>query len=498
MKNMMVDRRKEVVISVTAAIAVASAALFVLRRWQRSSGRRWKRTQKFLRRFAAGCSTPVLKLWRVADDLVADMQAGISSDSAAGNKLRSLVSNVQSLPTSEDEGIYYGLNLCANEFHVSRVQLGANNAPMVKQESTSMPIPPQLTLHTNSEELFDYIAMELAKFISTESESFDSGATRQNKLGVTYSLPLEQDQSSATILKSFPNDDTVGKDLVDKFNKALEKHGVDMQVSGMVDETIGNLVGDRNSNENVVAAVTLATGTNAAYVEAMSAIENLNGPAPLSGDMVIDTGWGNFRSAHFPLTEYDIQLDSESPNPGEQMFEKLVSGKYLGEIVRRVLLKMARETALFGDTITTELQTPYILRSPDMASMHQDTSENREVVGEKLKDVFKIEESTPMVREIVADVCDIVVERGARLAGAGILGILKKLGKLDTTQKSVVTVEGGLYQHYRLFRNYLHSGIWEMLGSEFSDSITIQNSNGGSGIGAVFIAASQSHSIQNS
>lgn len=46
-----------------------------------------------------------------------------------------------------------------------------------------------------------------------------------------------------------------------------------------------------------------------------------------------------------------------------QMFEKLMSGMYLGEIVRRVLLKMAKETALFGDNVPPKLTTPYLLRS---------------------------------------------------------------------------------------------------------------------------------------
>lgn len=45
-----------------------------------------------------------------------------------------------------------------------------------------------------------------------------------------------------------------------------------------------------------------------------------------------------------------------------QIFEKLTSAMYLGEIVRRVLLKMAQETALFGDVVPPKLATPYQLR----------------------------------------------------------------------------------------------------------------------------------------
>lgn len=34
---------------------------------------------------------------------------------------------------------------------------------------------------------------------------------------------------------------------------------------------------------------------------------------------VINMEWGNFRSSHLPLTEYDLALDAESLNPGEQV-----------------------------------------------------------------------------------------------------------------------------------------------------------------------------------
>lgn len=45
-----------------------------------------------------------------------------------------------------------------------------------------------------------------------------------------------------------------------------------------------------------------------------------------------------------------------------QVFQKLVSGTYLGEIVRRILVKMAQETLLFGDPVPSKLMTPYVLR----------------------------------------------------------------------------------------------------------------------------------------
>ncbi|XP_072087216.1 hexokinase-1-like [Arachis hypogaea] len=99
----------------------------------------------------------------------------------------------------------------------------------------------------------------------------------------------------------------------------MQKIGLDMRVSALVNDTIGTLAGGRFYNQDVIAAVILGTGTNAAYVERANAIPKWHGPLPKSGGMVINMEWGNFRSSHLPLTEYDVALDAESLNPGEQV-----------------------------------------------------------------------------------------------------------------------------------------------------------------------------------
>ena len=38
-----------------------------------------------------------------------------------------------------------------------------------------------------------------------------------------------------------------------------------------------------------------------------------------ASEQVINMEWGNFRSSHLPLTEFDHALDAESLNPGEQV-----------------------------------------------------------------------------------------------------------------------------------------------------------------------------------
>jgi Hexokinase len=44
-------------------------------------------------------------------------------------------------------------------------------------------------------------------------------------------------------------------------------------------------------------------------------------------------------------------LDAASSNPGEMIFEKLVSGMYMGEVACRIMLKLACEGSLFGGRV---------------------------------------------------------------------------------------------------------------------------------------------------
>ncbi|KAG1346607.1 hexokinase-1 [Cocos nucifera] len=395
--------------AVVCAAAACAVAVLVVRHRMRSSGR-WARAVAILKELEEKCATPIGKLRQVADAMTVEMHAGLASE--GGSKLKMLISYVDNLPTGtqviyvyyvcfylashsicwlqalempnlslilgttsqvkvtawDETGLFYALDLGGTNFRVLRVQLGGKEGHVVKQEFEEVSIPRNLMVGSSSE-LFDFIAAELAKFVASEGEEFHLPAGRQRELGFTFSFPVKQISiSSGTLIKwtkGFAIDGTVGEDVVVELTRAVERQGLDMRVSALVNDTIGTLAGGRYYDNDVVAAVILGTGTNAAYVERAHAIPKWHGLLPKSGEMVINMEWGNFRSSHLPITEFDQALDLESLNHGEQIFEKLISGMYLGELVRRVLLKMAEEAALFGDSIPPKLEIQFILRGVD-------------------------------------------------------------------------------------------------------------------------------------
>ncbi|MQL70290.1 hypothetical protein Taro_002587, partial [Colocasia esculenta] len=323
-----------------------------------------------------------------------------------------------------------------------------------------------------------------------------------------------------------------------------------------VNDTVGTLALSHYHDEDTVAAVIIGTGTNACYVERTDAIIKCQGLTN-SGSMVINIEWGNFWSSHLPRTPYDIALDDESPNHNDQAryscydvllgflfiywlgFEKMISGMYLGDIVRRVLCRMAEESDIFGDA-AANLSTPFALsllvhkriskdsfgahislhflvhscqnnvlthytifkfRTPVMAAMHEDGSPDLREVARMLEETLQIPGVPLKTRRLVVRVCDAVTRRAARLAAAGIVGILKKIGRdgsggfaggrtKSRTKRTVVAIEGGLYAGYNSFREYLNEAIIEILGEEVARNVVLRTLEDGSGIGAALLAAS--------
>lgn len=65
-------------------------------------------------------------------------------------------------------------------------------------------------------------------------------------------------------------------------------------------------------------------------------------------------------SEHLPRTSYDVTIDQTSNKPGEQAFEKMIAGLYLGEIFRLVMCEMIDEGILFLGQETYKVEKPYV------------------------------------------------------------------------------------------------------------------------------------------
>ncbi|KAK7843457.1 hexokinase-3, partial [Quercus suber] len=351
-----------------------------------------------------------------------------------------------------EQGIYYALDLGGTNFRVLRVQLGGQRS-ILEPDVERQPIPQHLMTST-SEDLFDFIASSLKEFVEKEGDGSDTSLMRRRELGFTFSFPVKQTSVSTGILikwtKGFGIEDTVGREVSECLEQAMARKGLNMRVAALVNDTVGTLALGHYHDPDTIAAVIIGTGTNACYLERTDAIIKCQGLLTTSGGMVVNMEWGNFWSSHLPRTSYDIELDADSPNPNDQGFEKMISGM-----------------------------------TPLMAEMHEDDSPELTEVARILKDTLEIPDVPLKVRKLVVKVCDVVTRRAARLAAAGIVGILKKIGRDGSggitggrrsdikMKRAVVAIEGGLYTSYTMFREYLHEAMIEILGEEAAEHVIL-------------------------
>ncbi|KAK1278599.1 Hexokinase-3 [Acorus gramineus] len=464
-------------LAVTCAVATcAIAAVLVGRRAK--SRRRWERVVGVLREFEEGCSTPLARLRQVVDAMAVEMHAGLASD--GGSKLKMLLTFVDSLPDGDEKGIYYALDLGGTNFRVLRVQLGGKVSGILQRQVESQPIPQELMTST-SEELFHFIAMTLKDFVEREGNDSESPPDKRRELGFTFSFPVRQTSVSSGVLikwtKGFAIDDTVGRDVTECLEEAMMRRGLNMRVAALVNDTVGTLALGHYHDEDTVAAVVLGTGTNACYVERADAI---------------------------------IKCQGLLTNSGGMGFEKMISGMYLGDIARRVILRVAQESDIFGDITSSRIHEPFVLRTPMMAAMHEDDSPDLREVERVFRETLQITNIPLKARRLVVRVCDMVTRRAARLAAAGIVGILRKIGRdgraaaggrrtesSSSARRTVIAIEGRLYVDYSMFQEYLKEAMVEILGEDVAQNVFLRISIDGSGVGAALLATSHSSSIDD-
>lgn len=83
---------------------------------------------------------------------------------------------------------------------------------------------------------------------------------------------------------------------------------------------------------------------------------------PPDAEMAINCEWGAFDSEkheHLPRAKYDLIIDETSNKPGQQAFEKMIAGLYLGEVFRLIVVEMIEEGILFLGQNTYKMEKSY-------------------------------------------------------------------------------------------------------------------------------------------
>ncbi|XP_030294898.1 hexokinase-2-like [Sparus aurata] len=424
------------------------------------------------------------KLQEVSARLRKDLVRGLGKHSHHRAAVKMLPTFVRATPDGTESGDFLALDLGGTNFRVLHVRVVEEEQKMLKMDSQICAIPQEMMLGTG-EQLFDHIAACLGDFLVSQDLK---GHTLP--LGFTFSFPCEQKEIDKSILirwtKGFKCSGVEGEDVVKLLKEAIQRRGdYDIGSVAMVNDTVGTMMSCGYRDQSCEIGMIIGTGTNACYMEEMKNVKRVEGEA---GRMCINTEWGGFGddgSLRDILTEFDVVVDETSINPGVHTFEKMISGMYLGEIVRLVLVRLAKEKLLFKGQTSKDLLTPNTFQTKFISEIEEEDSglENAQNILTKLGLKWDDVDS-----RVVRLVCDTISSRSARLCAAALATLANRIRVnrgLDHL-KTTVGVDGTVYRKHPNFSKELQATV-RLLAPKCD--ITFLVSEDGSGKGAAMVTA---------
>ena len=240
----------------------------------------------------------------------------------------------------------------------------------------------------------------------------------------------------------------------------------------------------------------MGTGANGAYIEKMSNIGKWKSGKTSSDEMIINMEFGAFDNERtiLPLTRFDNKLDRESINPHAQIYEKMISGMYLGEIARNVLTDMIdRELLLKRDEKTSlawskEISRHWSFETAFMSNIEEDRSKDFIDTKEILDTNLNLHDVTTTEAKIIKKICELVGKRAARLAAASIAAIVQHTGAIK--EGCDIGIDGSLYEFYPSFEARMYDALKDMLPEvdNIESKIRLGLAKDGSGVGAALTA----------
>ncbi|KAJ2657319.1 hypothetical protein IWW48_004563 [Coemansia sp. RSA 1200] len=428
----------------------------------------------------------------VTDDKIREIIKGFHKSMAAGlerdnpDVLPMIPTYVHRRPTGKETGTFLALDLGGTNLRVCQVTLnGDTTYTLVQQKFT-------ITPEAKETRLWDFVAECVGVFLE-EHDLRPAAGRRTIPCGYTFSFPIFQTGISSGNLsmwnKGFAVPNSVGRDVVNLTQSAFQRHHVPVEVVAILNDTVGTLMTSGYSQPDTQMGIIFGTGTNAAYWEELAAIHKWPS-ADRSGEMVVNLEWGAFDNATevLPYTPHDNKLNRKSHNHGLQVFEKMISGLFLGEVVRNAVLTLVDRRLVFEGRSSDIFNKSYTFDTAYMSEIVSDDSPDLALVKTVLESTLDLPPTTLVDRKIVKNVCNMVGSRSVRLSAAAMSAVLLARPALMKSSVSI-GIDGSMYQFYPNFEADLYSVSRTFLGHDFVDNrLKLHLAKDGSGVGAAIVA----------
>ncbi len=413
---------------------------------------------------------------QIATDFAAAMDDGLNGRPSPLQMLPAFVGR----PAGNESGKYLALDFGGTNLRVAEVELCGTKKPRIsKMHKLSLKQAEGGVDYTSADvdvdTLFDFIAQQIA--------IVDNG-TEALLLGHSFSYASEQTSLGRAKLVGWTKEIKVtgvaGQDINGLLTAALARQSIgNIQPVAVINDTTATLLAAAYSKPEADLGSVCGTGHNTCYYEAFS-------PQKASTRMMAyNSESGGFD--RLPFSAIDDQLDADSEYPGQQRLEKMVAGRYLGELTRRILLSGRSDCGMIFIDGCPAFQRVDGISGIDVAVF----------AGDETKDLADIkcwiEKQLPgysgalAERHFIKAVAEMVVDRSAALIAASYAGFLLRMDP-QHRRKHVIGINGSLYEKMPRFAGGIQMAL-ENFGDWNSEQVIFHLVDEAPLIGAAIAAA---------
>lgn len=271
-------------------------------------------------------------------------------------------------------------------------------------------------------------------------------------IGFCFSYPIEmfptKDGRVLYFSKEIKAPQVVGQMIGESLNEAL---GASAQAGAkrivLLNDTVATLLAGKahaagHTYDSYIGFI-LGTGTNTSYVEQNKNIAKAKDLDPTKAQ-IINVESGGFGKA--PRGTVDKQLDAESAGPGVNVFEKMISGAYIGPMCHATM-RLAAEGGLFSPQTAEALSALPETSTKQISDFLSSSQGSDNPLAQALAKAPQEDAAT------VYHLVDALIERAAKLTAANLSSAAIKCEKgHDPSRPICIVAEGTTFYHLHSLR----------------------------------------------
>ena len=303
-------------------------------------------------------------------------------------------------------------------------------------------------------------------------------ADKSDNIGFCFSYPIEmfpsKDGRVLFFSKEIQAPEVEGQMIGENLNVAIGKSGFSSKKNiVLLNDTVATLLAGRadasgRTFESFIGFI-LGTGTNCSYVEQNKNITKKKDLNP-AGSQIINIESGAFGKA--PRGIIDREFDKSLVNPGVNIFEKMISGAYLGPICLWTIQAAIKEK-LFSNITAQKLLAIIKLSSKEVSDFMYSPQASSNPLS-KVTSNANEQDSTTLYWLI-----DRMIERAAKLTAINLSSVAIKCGKgKNPTRPICIVAEGTTFYHLTSLRQRVEYYLRQYLVGKkgiFYEIINVEN-----------------------